>query len=207
MELNLKKKSAHVSLPTKRSINLASIEQKKTDLKKAVPAFIIVIVAAILFSKFAVIDRMVKMNEAEAAEAAAQRAVDAGYDKIDSFGELTETYAHYTYSGMTDEEMKKINRIEAIDLVRDVVLPKADVEEFKIEGNKLILTFFDRDLRSANLIAQELMLEDNVEYCTVNQVYTNDRALLGYVASIDGDFVVVQITVYLIGVMEAEFDQ
>ena len=138
---------------------------------------------------------------------AVQRQVDAGYEKIDSYGELTETYAHYTYSGMTQEELQKINRVQVIEMVRRVVVPQAEVYGFEIKGNVLTLTVVDKNLAEVNQISQELMKEEMVDYCTVKEAATNDDQRKGQRILVEDDTISAVITVYLIGEMEVLFDQ
>ncbi|MBQ9543814.1 MAG: hypothetical protein IJV00_01650 [Clostridia bacterium] len=209
MNLSLTKKTTggRISLPTKRSINLALSGQKKTNFALAIPLAILVIVAAVLFSKFAVIDRLNAMYEAESEAARSRRLLDKGYEQIDSYGELTETYAHYTYNGMTDAEKKRINRVEVINMVERVVYQKADVDGFNINGNKLVLKIRDKDLRGANAIVQELRKEEMVEFCAVTEVKTWDHLSSLIYFDEDEEFIVASITVLLNGSLEVDYDQ
>lgn len=208
MNLTLSKRPGHVSLPTKRTINLAESDQKKVNLLKAIPLALIIIAAAVLFSKFAVIDRLNAMYEAEEAAARSHRQLEKGYEQIDSYGDLTEIFEHYTYRGMTDAEKKRINRVEVIEMVERVVYQKADVDGFKINGNKLVLLIRDKDLRGANVIAQELLEEEMVDFCTVTEVKTSDRErAYNLYYEEDPDYITASITVYLNGSLEVEYDQ
>ena len=113
-----KKKVSHGRLPTKRYINLAVIGEKKVNYMKLLPAVIIVIVLLAVFVKFAVID---PLNEASAEEdkvTVLQQNVTIANAKIESFGELIEKYAHYTYSGMTEEELNRADRLAAMEMIR-----------------------------------------------------------------------------------------
>ena len=83
-------------LPVKRSINLAMTDEKPVNLKVGIPAFILILVAAFAFGKFAVADRLLEVSRAEAEVAALRSELNAAYDRLNSFGELTEIYAHYT---------------------------------------------------------------------------------------------------------------
>ena len=82
------------SLPVKRVINLAEVDKKTIDLRIAIPAILLILAAAFLFGKFAVADRLIAVSRAEGEVAAAQRELDAAYRRLDSFGELSDLYAH-----------------------------------------------------------------------------------------------------------------
>ena len=105
-------------LPTKRSINLALTDEKPVNLKIGIPALILILLAAFAFGKFAVADRLVAVSRAEGQVSALQSELNMAYDKLNSFGELTELYAHYTYSGMTQDEVSRADRGSAIALIR-----------------------------------------------------------------------------------------
>ena len=134
-------------LPVKRSINLAMTDEKPVNLKVGIPAFILILVAAFAFGKFAVADRLLEVSRAEAEVAALRSELNAAYDRLNSFGELTEIYAHYTYSGMTQEEISRADRASAIALIRRVILPRGQVSNWTLSGNVLTLNFVCDDLR------------------------------------------------------------
>ena len=83
-------------LPEKQ-INLALAGQKKKHYFVAIPAIGVIVVVAGVIGKVAVADRLVKMSEAQSAASELQKQVDDITAYIDSFGDLQETYAHYTY--------------------------------------------------------------------------------------------------------------
>ena len=78
------------SLPTKRSINLAVTEEKSINFKIGIPAIILILAVAFAIGKFAVADRLAAVSKAEARVSALQSELNAAYDKLNSFGELTE---------------------------------------------------------------------------------------------------------------------
>ena len=155
-------------LPVKRSINLAMTDEKPVNLKVGIPAFILILVAAFAFGKFAVADRLLEVSRAEAEVAALRSELNAAYDRLNSFGELTEIYAHYTYSGMTQEEISRADRASAIALIRRVILPRGQVSNWTLSGNVLTLNFVCDDLRVVNRTVQDIESDPHVNFCTVN---------------------------------------
>ena len=162
-------------LPVKRSINLAMTDEKPVNLKVGIPAFILILVAAFAFGKFAVADRLLEVSRAEAEVAALRSELNAAYDRLNSFGELTEIYAHYTYSGMTQEEISRADRASAIALIRRVILPRGQVSNWTLSGNVLTLNFVCDDLRVVNRTVQDIESDPHVNFCTVNTAATNDN--------------------------------
>ncbi len=162
-------------LPTKRSINLAMSDEKPVNLKIGIPAMILILVAAFAFGKFAVADRLVAVSRAEGQVSALQSELNMAYDKLNSFGELTEIYAHYTYSGMTQEEVSRADRTSAIALVRRLILPRGDVSNWTLSGNTLTVNMTVQDLNTVNRTVQDIESDEHVNFCTVNTAATTDK--------------------------------
>ena len=119
-------KKLHGRLPTKRSINLVLNEENKVRASSAIPAVIAVIVLAALFSKFLVIDRLNEMNRAQVRIDQLQdelESVDAALSRI---GNVDKDYAHYTYDGMTRQEMDRVSRTDVLKLIVDIQPPEEE---------------------------------------------------------------------------------
>jgi len=169
-----KGKKGMKNLPVKRSINLAMSNEKPTNFKIGIPALILIVVAAFAFSKFAVADRFIAVSRAEAEVAAMQSQVNAAYAKLDSFGELNEIYAHYTYSGMTRDEVSRADRGAAIELIRRVILPRGEVSTWTLSGNTLTVNLLCDDLQTVNRAVQDIESDPHVNFCSVNTAATTD---------------------------------
>ena len=159
----------------KRVINLAEVDKKTIDLRIAIPAILLILAAAFVFSKFAVADRLIAVSRAEGEVAAVQRELDAAYRRLDSFGELTELYAHYTFSGMTDEEIHRTDRAEILNLLRNVILPDVAVDAWNVKGNVLNVTMTADTLEDINRNVQKINGNELVDFCTVNNAKTNEN--------------------------------
>ena len=162
-------------LPTKRSINLALTDEKPVNLKIGIPALILILLAAFAFGKFAVADRLVAVSRAEGQVSALQSELNMAYDKLNSFGELTELYAHYTYSGMTQDEVSRADRGSAIALIRRLILPRGEVSGWTLSGNTLTVNMTVKDLQTVNRTVQDIESDEHVSFCTVNTAATTDK--------------------------------
>ena len=164
------------NLPTKRSINLAVTEEKSVNFKIGIPAIILIVAVAFAIGKFAVADRLVEVSRAEAQVSALQSELNTAYDKLNSFGELTEIYAHYTYSGMTKDEISRADRAAAIEMIRRLILPRGQVSSWTLSGNTLTVNLTVDDLRTVNRTVQDIESADNVNFCSVNTASTTDKS-------------------------------
>ena len=177
-------------LPVKRSINLAMSDEKPVNLKIGIPAMILILVAAFAFGKFAVADRLMAVGQAEGQVGSLQRDLNAAYDKLNSFGELTEIYAHYTYSGMTQEEISRSDRTSAIAMIRRLILPRGEVSSWTLSGNTLTVNLTVDNLQTVNRTVQDLESDEHVNFCSVNTASTIDK-------SSGNEAVNARITIYL----------
>ena len=172
------KRFTPVRVPNKRSINLAEVGVKRINLKAAIPAVIIIAVLAVLVSKFGVIDRFVKVAEAEREVAELQERIETAHKRIAGYGELRDVYAHYTYSDMTEEELNRPDRVRIMALIKRVVMPRADIISWSVTGRQLKITLNAGTLEEINGIAQSLLGESMVDYCNISTAVTDkDRAI------------------------------
>ncbi len=167
------KKMSRRSIPVKRSINLAATGEKAIDLRVAIPAIILIILGAILLSKFAVVDRLMAVSRAQDEVVALQAELDESYEALKGKEELTELYAHYTYSGMTQEEINRTDRVRVLQLLQKVVIPEAEVSNWSVSGNLLTLNLMRSSLQEVNLLVQQLNEHELVDYCTVTTAATS----------------------------------
>ena len=194
---SLRQQSLQKTLPTKRSINLAKVGENKIDVKWAVVGIVLIVAAAVLFGKFAVADRFAALAEAEHQAAVVRTELEAGDARLEQYGTLAEEYAHYTFSGMTDEELNRVNRVDVMALIDKVVLPKAVVSSWSIAGNQMTLMIGDNTLQNINLIVQALEEESLVDFCVVTNAATNET-----LRGATNEKVNAMITVYLNSGME-----
>ena len=162
-------------MPVKRTINLAGMGDKPMRIGVAIPAILLILIAAAAFAKFLVIDRLNEVNAAQAELARVRSQVDAGYEELKDFDDLSLLYAHYTYSGFTAEELGRTDRVDVLDLIRRKVIPWSVVSSWSLTGNQLSINMTADSLQQINLIVQQLETEDLVDFCTVNTANTDDN--------------------------------
>ncbi len=168
------KKISRGQLPSKKSIDLATVGAKPARVAISIPLLILIIVAALAIGKFAVLDRLNALSSAKAEVASLEQQLADGYAKIEEYGELTEEYAHYTFADMTEDELTRADRVAVLDMIRRVVIPAADVSAWELKGNELTLTLTSNTLQEINLIAQKIEEEKIVDFCTVTTAATRD---------------------------------
>lgn len=119
------KKIGRGKLPSKRSINLILIDDKKINPFMAILGIAVIVALAVVFAKYMVVDRLTAMNVASAKASQARSALNEAQAKLEGYGDVEDTYAHYTYSGMTAGEINMVDRNRILDLVA-TILPGGD---------------------------------------------------------------------------------
>lgn len=162
-------------LPAKRSINLAKVGEKKTNMGLAIPGVILIVILAALLSKFLVIDRMAEVSAAESRVSQLQSRLDAGYRELADYDDISDLYAHYTFSGMTEEELQRTDRAEILALLHRSVTPTAVVESWSLTGNVMTVSLITDDLKEVNRLVQIIEADDLVDFCAVSSAANEYR--------------------------------
>ena len=184
----------------KKQINLALAGQKKKHYFVAIPAIGAIVAAAGFLGKVAVADRLVEMSVQQSLASDLQKQVDDVTDYIAGFGDLQQTYAHYTYQGLSVDELSYINRPKVLKLMKEVIFPKVTVSSWSLSGNQLTLPVTGENLSDINALVQQLEDEKMVDYCNVMTAVTDGNQETERAA----DKVTGQIVVYLADSTEDE---
>ena len=177
-------------MPQKRSINLALVGVERIDPKLALAGSLIVLLLAAMFSKFLVADRLSAMYRESAQVAALRTQLSQEYDKVAAFGSIADEYAHYTYSGMTEEELSLVDRADVIRMIKEGTENNREVESWSLRGNVVTLTVSGRDLQEINQLARRLEQFDLVNTCTVTAASKEEIQAQGSSGPEDGSSVV-----------------
>ena len=174
-------------LPSKRTINLATVNIKRINWFVAIPLILLILVGAGALSKFAVIDRYAEVAVVQNDIAQLQAQLERGYEQIEGFGTLNQRYAHYSYADMTMEEISRVDRVEVVRLVRRTVLPSVEVESWTLNGNVLTLSANADRLQDFNDLIQKLMESDIVEYGAILDAATFEEQTVANTTEGDAD--------------------
>lgn len=186
-----KKSKKQIKLPYKRAINLAEHLEKRTNWLLAIPGVILIVLGAGIFSKVAVIDRMNALDEANARVSEMQSQVDLLYQKYDELNVISEEYAHYTYSGLTEEEQQYFNRLELVKLIESRIMTKATVDNYQVKEDELIVPLRADSLEIVKEIVSDLEKDSLVNYCVMNNANTMEAT------ENEEEYVAAQLTIYL----------
>ena len=161
-------------LPVKRTINLAGIGEKPIKASIAIPAIILIILAAAVLSKFFVYDRLRAVSAAEKEANAVRIELNDTYARMNDFGELSERYAHFTYSDMTEDELNRADRVAVVTMIEEVIQPRAELNSWSLTGNQVSLAITGRDLEEVTRLVNLIEEQEWVSYCTVSNATATD---------------------------------
>ena len=155
------------TLPTKRSVNFIRSRVTFRQLLR-IPAFLVLFIAVLAFIQFGIINRLAGVAVARFEVSQVQQKINEGLREVATFGEIQDKYAHYTYSGMTEEELSRADRPAVMDMIERSVMPRASQCTWNLTGNQLTMQLTVRDLETANQIVRQLNERETlVNYCTL----------------------------------------
>ena len=102
-----RKKLPKKNYPTQDRINFALIGVEQMKLSVIIPAIVLIVLCAGVFGKIFVADRFAKVYRLSSEVSALESRIAADEEEIASYGELEKQFAHYTYSGMTADEIQE----------------------------------------------------------------------------------------------------
>lgn len=124
-------------LPSKRSINLVLVDERKINPLKAILGTLIIIAVAAAFGKFLVADRLATMYTASSRAAQLQETLSNTLATIEGYGEIEARYAHYTYDDMTGTEMNRVDRVEVVNLISTIIREQDNLFDFNAYNPRL----------------------------------------------------------------------
>lgn len=160
-------------MPDKRSINFVTAGIKPTNWGRTAAVIVVGTALVLVAAKYAVLDRFQQVYEARTEVAEIQEQLTEAYRKLDQYKDISELYAHYTFSGMTAAELALADRVDVIEMIETVIMPSAQVSSWNLAGNIVSVNISSSTLQQINLITQRLEENEMVSYCNVTAAAGN----------------------------------
>lgn len=154
-------------MPVKRSINFATVGEMPIDWRVAAPAIALIIVVAALISKVAVYDRFAALNEARAEVRNIQAEISEKEAYFNGLEDISQDYAHYTTSEMTQEEQDRVSRVTVADVVQRLILPVAPLDAWTLTENTLSIHVSSNTLTEITAMVDSLQADPAVSVCSI----------------------------------------
>lgn len=168
-------------MASKTTINFAANEKKQSNVSAIVPIILVIVALGALAGKFLIYDRLQEVKKAKAETEDLQAQVDAANETIKGFGELAIEFAHYTYSGMTDEEVTRTDRMAMLKVIDKDVRDRCTVNNWQIYGNTMKISVIAKDRTTVTRVKRLLEQEPEVSTCSVLSTkagFDNDGAAI-----------------------------
>lgn len=176
----LLKKEAAGKVAVKSSINFADIGKKQEkSYVMLVPVLLILLAVGVLVAKFAFLDRLDQVKQQEEITNGMQKELDDANAKVSSFGSLEKDYVHYTYSGMSTEEITRSNRIKILALLDQVVSQRCTINSWKLKGNTMSLNVSAKEKNDISRVKALLEQSPLVQVCTLPSLSTTKTGSVG----------------------------
>jgi hypothetical protein len=163
--INPIKKNA-VQYPSKKTMNFVH-HQSGINLKKLIPALVLVLIIGALFAKFAILDPLAKRDVAlgELTDKQTQLALING--KLTGYEELAQQYGRYSYGWMNETEVNMVSRMDVLQLVEQEIATKAIIDNMAVNNNVLTLNIHGITLEQASTMVRSLEDRGLVESAAV----------------------------------------
>jgi len=137
-ELTFGKKKGKTNYPTKTYINLVQ-DNTETNNRRTVLLFLLFLVCLGIFVKFAVIDQLAKINQAEAAYRTVEAQVMAARQTNSEYDDVKKEYDEVTAWYMTDEEKMEVDKSAVFRMLESDMAPYVGIQSVQIAGNTIVV--------------------------------------------------------------------
>lgn len=168
-----KKKGAAVVVPSKRTMNFVH-HQSSFNPKKVIPVVVIVLVIAVVFAKFGILDPLAQKTAAYNELALKQEQQAAVNAKLAGYDELALEYGRYSYGWMNKTEVSMVSRMDVLALVEEKITPASVVENMAVNNNVLTLNIRGITLEQASAMVKSLEQSELVQSATVYNAVANE---------------------------------
>ena len=165
----------------KKTMNLA-FHESSVNVKKLIPLILVIVIAALAFVKFGILDQTAKKVAALNEVSAKQSQLAAINVKLSGYDELEQLYGRYSYGWMTEAESSLVDRMEVITILEKIIDKSAVIEDFAINYNILNVNISGLSLDQTSTLVKELEADPQVTSASVYTAKSEDADLNAEVA-------------------------
>lgn len=156
-------------------INLAITELDGNSMSRVIPVAIILALVVGLFTKFAVLNPLEKVQLAEQQNQAIQYQIEQLKSSETTLADLRESCRRYGTGWMNEGEAALSDRMETLDILEQWLMPAATIHSIRISGNTMSLNIENVTLEETAKLVQQLRELPNVKEVTVFTARETDR--------------------------------
>ena len=185
------KASNAMKLPTKTRINLAKRESRKKDMITLGVGIVLIAGLSAAVAKFAVIDQLGRLSQAEGAYNAVHVQYVAMQQAIADYPNVEERYRTYSRSWMLSGDtngLARVDRADVLDLVEARLLPYGRINTLSLRDSVMVVSMSGMNLSQISAMFERLQTEKIVASASLNMASTEEKddpnALLDFTITI-----------------------
>lgn len=185
------KASNAVKLPTKTRINLAKRESRKKDMITLGVGVVLIAGLSAAVAKFAVIDQLDRLSQAEGAYNAVHVQYVAMQQAVADYPNVEERYRTYSRSWMLSGDtngLARVDRADVLDLVEARLLPYGRINTLSLRDSVMVVSMSGMNLSQISAMFERLQTEKIVASASLNMASTEEKddpnALLDFTITI-----------------------
>ena len=185
------KASNAMKLPTKTRINLAKRESRKKDMITLGVGIVLIAGMSAAVAKFAVIDQLERLSQAEGAYNAVHVQYVAMQQAVADYPNVEERYRTYSRSWMLSGDtngLAQVDRADVLDLVEARLLPYGRINTLSLRDSVMVVSMSGMNLSQISAMFERLQTEKIVASASLNMASTEEKddpnALLDFTITI-----------------------
>lgn len=185
------KASNAMKLPTKTRINLAKRESRKKDMITLGVGIVLIAGLSAAVAKFAVIDQLDRLSQAEGAYNAVHVRYVAMQQAVADYPNVEERYRTYSRSWMLSGDtngLARVDRADVLDLVEARLLPYGRINTLSLRDSVMVVSMSGMNLSQISAMFERLQTEKIVASASLNMASTEEKddpnALLDFTITI-----------------------
>lgn len=185
------KASNAMKLPTKTRINLAKRESRKKDMITLGVGVVLIAGLSAAVAKFAVIDQLDRLSQAEGAYNAVHVQYVAMQQAVADYPNVEERYRTYSRSWMLSGDtngLTRVDRADVLDLVEARLLPYGRINTLSLRDSVMVVSMSGMNLSQISAMFERLQTEKIVASASLNMASTEEKddpsALLDFTITI-----------------------
>lgn len=185
------KASNAMKLPTKTRINLAKRESRKKNMITLGVGIVLIAGLSAAVAKFAVIDQLDRLSQAEGAYNAVHVQYVAMQQAVADYPNVEERYRTYSRSWMLSGDtngLARVDRADVLDLVEARLLPYGRINTLSLRDSVMVVSMSGMNLSQISAMFERLQTEKIVASASLNMASTEEKddpnALLDFTITI-----------------------
>lgn len=164
------------AVASKKTMNLA-FHESSINVKKLIPLVLVIIIVAVVFVKFGILDQTAKKVVAINEVSQRQEQLALINAKLAGYDELANQYGRYSYGWMSETESSMVDRMEIVAILEKIVDRAAVIEDFAINYNIMNVNISGLSLDQTSVLVKELEEDPLVTDVSVYSAKSEDMEL------------------------------